>query len=119
MIDVTPLHKFTHLSGKMAMMVVENVFFGGKQKHTDILLPWVTYTHPEVAHVGVYEHESKEPLDTYTASLEHNDRAILESANEGFVRVHCRKGTSEIVGATIVGKSSSRDIVQQKPLTLI
>eukprot|EP00975_Prorocentrum_lima_P004960 1079003-Prorocentrum_lima.AAC.1 len=75
-------------------MVVQNAFFGGKERVSEMVVPWCTYTEPEVAHVGVYAHELEargEECDTYTANFGHLDRAILEGATDGFVRVHCKK----------------------------
>lgn len=104
----TPL-QFTHVSGAMAQIVVENALFGGRNTFNQLLVPWATFTEPEVAHTGLYESDfAKRGLecDTYRANLEHNDRAILESEKEGFVKVHCLKGTDQILGATIVGPTA-------------
>ncbi len=86
----------------MGSMVVDNALFGDQRRVSEMVIPWCTYTEPEVAHVGKYPHELSEGVDTYKASLEHNDRAILEGSDRGFFKVHCRKGTDEIVGATVV-----------------
>ena len=69
-------------------------------------MPWATYTEPEIAHVGLYEREAQErglALDTYTVPFDKVDRAITDGETEGFVKIHTRKGTGEILGATIVG----------------
>ena len=70
-----------------------------------LVVPWCTYTDPEIAHVGLYEQQAKEhghEVTTLTAPLADNDRAILDGEDEGFVRVHLKRGTDRILGATIV-----------------
>lgn len=111
--DVCSAFQFTHVAGTHAQMVVENALMGGEKRASDMVVPWCTFTEPEVAHVGAYERDLAErgvEVDTYTAGLEHNDRAILEGATEGFVRVHCRRGTEEILGATIVAPAAGEMI---------
>ena len=64
---------------------------------------------PEIAHVGMYPSDAKEArveIDTYLQELEHIDRAILEGTDEGFVKIHTKKGTDTIVGATIVAENA-------------
>ena len=103
--DVCTRYQFTHVAGTMAGMVVDNALFRGRHAFSKLVVPWATYTEPEVAHVGLYERDVASQglaCDTYTTALAHNDRAILEGATEGFVKVHCRKGTDEILGATVV-----------------
>mmetsp|Transcript_15656 Transcript_15656/g.20612 ORF Transcript_15656/g.20612 Transcript_15656/m.20612 type:complete len:178 (-) Transcript_15656:131-664(-) len=101
--DVTEMPKFTHMSGTMAGIVVDNALFGESNSWKDIVLPRVTYTEPEVAHVSSLGLQCQdEEIDVYTAKLNHNDRAILDGSNSGFVRIRCRKGTDEILSASIV-----------------
>merc|ERR1711871_155269 len=111
--DVCSKTQFTHVAGTHAQMVVENALFDNKKRVSDLAIPWVTFTEPEVAHVGAYEHELKArgvECDTYTAHFQHNDRAILGGAENGFVRIHCRKCTEEIVGGTIVAPAAGEMI---------
>jgi pyruvate/2-oxoglutarate dehydrogenase complex dihydrolipoamide dehydrogenase (E3) component len=110
--DVCTRYQFTHVAGTMAGMVVDNALFRGRHAFSKLVVPWATYTEPEVAHVGLYERDIASQglaCDTFTTALAHNDRAILEGATEGFVKVHCRKGTDEILGATIVADHASVD----------
>jgi pyruvate/2-oxoglutarate dehydrogenase complex dihydrolipoamide dehydrogenase (E3) component len=68
-------------------------------------MPWCTFTEPEIAHVGLYEKDAKEKrieVETYTYKLNEVDRAILDGEDEGFARVHIKKRTDKILGATIV-----------------
>ncbi len=97
---------FTHAADAMARMCVQNAFFFGRKKLSKLVVPRTTYTDPEVAHVGLTPAEAEEKgidIDTYREELKNVDRAILDSEDEGFAAVHCRKGTGKIVGATIVG----------------
>lgn len=57
--DVAHKFQFTHMSGEMAKMAVENALFDGDWRLADLAVPWCTYTMPEVAHVGMYEHDLK------------------------------------------------------------
>jgi pyruvate/2-oxoglutarate dehydrogenase complex dihydrolipoamide dehydrogenase (E3) component len=103
--DCASVLQFTHVAGTHAQMVVENALFGGDRRISKMVVPWCTFTEPEVAHVGVYAHEHPEgTFDTYTSSLSHNDRAICDGDDGigGFVKVHCVKGTETVVGATVV-----------------
>lgn len=111
--DVCTAFQFTHVAGTMAGVAVQNALFGGAVKFSSLLIPWCTYTEPEIAHVGLYERDFADrgiECDTYTTSLAHNDRAILESSEEGFVKIHCLKGTDEILGATIVSDHAGETI---------
>ena len=80
-------------------------FFRENRRQNTKIVPWCTYTDPEIAHVGLYEQQAKErglPVTTLTAHFADNDRAILDGADEGFVRVHLKQGTDRILGATVV-----------------
>ena len=103
--DVCSPYQFTHAADFMARIVIQNALFMGRKKSTSLVIPWCTYTSPELAHVGLYEHEAKGEnisVDTYIQRFHDVDRAILDGEDEGFVKVHVRKGTDQIVGATIV-----------------
>lgn len=103
--DICSPYQFTHAADFMARIVIQNALFKGRAKASSLIIPWATYTSPEIAHVGLYEKEAKDKgieVDTYTQELSKVDRAILDGETEGFVRVHVRKGTDEIVGATVV-----------------
>ena len=108
--DVCSQYKFTHAADAMAQIVIQNALFPhpfglGYASVNSLIMPWCTFTEPEVAHVGMYEHNAKEKgieVETYTYKLDEVDRAILDGENEGFARVHIEKGTDKILGATIV-----------------
>jgi pyruvate/2-oxoglutarate dehydrogenase complex dihydrolipoamide dehydrogenase (E3) component len=103
--DIASRLQFTHLSDAQARIVLQNSLFFGRGKSSALTLPWCTYTSPEVAHVGLYEKDAKErglEVDTLTVPMEEVDRAILDGAEKGFLRVHLKKGTDKILGATLV-----------------
>ena len=111
--DVCSQHQFTHAADFQARIVIQNALFAvgpfGRKKASDLIIPWATYTSPEIAHVGMYPADAKKSgveIDTYVQSLEHVDRAILEGTDEGFIKIHTHKGTDTIVGATIVAENA-------------
>lgn len=118
--DVCSPYQFTHAADFMARIVIQNALFMGRAKVSSLLIPWATYTLPEIAHVGLYEKEAKEKgieLDTVTQDLKSVDRAILDGETEGFVRVHLRKGTDEILGATVVAAHAG-DLISELTLAM-
>jgi pyruvate/2-oxoglutarate dehydrogenase complex dihydrolipoamide dehydrogenase (E3) component len=111
--DVASPYKFTHLSDAHARMVLRNALFFGRQRVSQLTIPWCTYTDPEIAHVGLYETEAKQrgiEVATYTQELAEVDRAVLDGETEGFVKVHLRRGSDRIVGATIVASHAGEMI---------
>lgn len=111
--DVCSRFQFTHAADAMARIVIQNALFHGRKRVGNLVIPWCTYTSPEVAHVGVSEVEAKAKhleLDTITQPLDGVDRAILDGEAEGFVRVHLRKGTDRILGATVVASHAGEVI---------
>ena len=103
--DICSPYQFTHAADFMARIVIQNALFKGRKKASSLVIPWSTYTSPELAHVGCSAKDAKAAgiaIATYTQPLAKVDRAILDGEDEGFVRIHVRKGTDEIVGATIV-----------------
>jgi len=104
--DICTEYKFTHMSDSMARIVIRNSMFFDTGKFSSLIIPWCTYTQPEVAHVGLYEHDLKEKqikYNTFKRNFQDVDRAILEEETEGFVKIHVKEGTDKIIGATIVG----------------
>jgi len=108
--DICSKYKFTHAADAMAQIVIQNALFphpfGLAYASADsLVMPWCTFTEPEVAHVGMYEADARAKgleVETYTYHLAEVDRAILDGEDEGFARVHIQKGTDKILGATIV-----------------
>ncbi len=108
--DVCFPFQFTHAADAMAQIVIQNALFPhplgfGYATTSSLIIPWATYTEPEIAHLGLYEAEAQSrgiEVDTFTYPLDEVDRAILDGEDRGFARVHVKKGTDKLVGATIV-----------------
>ena len=108
--DICFPFKFTHTADAMAQIVIQNALFphpfGLGMAHTSsLIIPWCTYTEPEIAHVGLYEAEARAKgieVETFTQPLDEVDRAVLDGETDGFARLHVKKGTDTILGATIV-----------------
>ena len=107
--DVIGPFLFTHMADAQARVVVRNIlvpFQFLRQKMDYSVVPWCTYTDPEVAHVGLGEKEAKQKnvdYDLFAVPLEDLDRAVVESEDVGFAKVLTAKGSDKILGATIVG----------------
>jgi dihydrolipoamide dehydrogenase len=111
--DICLNYKFTHTADATARIVIQNALFGGRKKLSSLTIPWCTYTDPEIAHVGMYERDAREKgmeVETYVRPLKDVDRAIADGEEEGFVKVHVRKGTDKILGATIVARHAGEMI---------
>ncbi len=105
--DICLKYKFTHTADATARMVIQNALFLGRKKQSALTVPWCTYTDPEIAHVGMYERDATEngiAVDTFIRPLNDVDRAIADGEEEGFVKIHVKKGTDKILGATIVAR---------------
>ena len=111
--DVCSRFKFTHAADAMARLAIQNALFLGGAKASRLTIPWCTYTDPEIAHVGLSERDAAErgvAIDTFIQELRDVDRAVLDSQTEGFVKVHVRRGTDRIAGATIVSPHAGETI---------
>jgi pyruvate/2-oxoglutarate dehydrogenase complex dihydrolipoamide dehydrogenase (E3) component len=111
--DICSAYKFTHLADAHARILIANALFKGRQKHTALTIPWCTYTDPEIAHVGMYQADAEakgSQVTTLTVALGDLDRAVLDGESEGFARVHLKKGTDKILGATIVARHAGEMI---------
>lgn len=105
--DIASERKFTHLADAQARMVIRNAFFFGRGKASDLVVPWCTYTSPELAHVGLGPEEARAlgyEVDTLTLPFDDVDRARLDGDDEGFLRVHLKKGSDQILGGTLVAE---------------
>lgn len=111
--DITLKHKFTHAADASARIVLQNALFFKSKKLSSVVIPWCTYTDPEIAHVGLYEHEAKEKgiaVETFIREMKNVDRAIAEGEEDGLLKVHLRKGTDQILGATLVARHAGEMI---------
>lgn len=105
--DVCMAWQFTHAADFAARIVLQNALFMGNKKLSDLVMPWCTYTDPEVAHVGLYAHEAQAKgieIDTYQKSFSDVDRAMADGETQGFVKAITAKGSDRILGATIVAR---------------
>ena len=103
--DICFPFKFTHTADFLARIVIQNALFFGRARASALTIPWCTYTSPELAHVGLSEAEAKRTgvaIQTLVQKLEDVDRAILDGESDGFVKIHVKQGTDQILGATIV-----------------
>lgn len=101
--DVCSAFKFTHAADALSRIVIQNALFFGRAKASALVIPWVTYTNPEVAHVGVTASDvgsSNGRLATITVALSEVDRAVVDDDVDGFVEVHHEGG--RLRGCTIV-----------------
>ena len=111
--DICLRHKFTHTADAAARIVIQNALFQGRKRASALTVPWCTYTDPEIAHVGMYERDAASlgiPADTFVRRMNEVDRAIADGEEEGFVKIHVRKGTDTILGATIVARHAGEMI---------
>lgn len=118
--DVCSAHRFTHAADFMARTVIRNALFKGRARASRLLVPWCTYTSPELAHVGLHESEAKEQgieVDCFTQDLSRVDRALLDGEAEGFVKVLVRRGTDKILGATVVAAHAG-DLISELTLAM-
>ena len=111
--DVAGGPRFTHIAAYHAGIVIRNALFGLPANVDYKALPWVTYTDPELAHVGLTEgdaRKSNQPVSILLSSLAGNDRAQAERETEGLAKIVLGK-RGQILGATIVGPRAGELIV--------
>ncbi|MEM7249909.1 MAG: FAD-containing oxidoreductase [Pseudomonadota bacterium] len=104
--DVSSRFQFTHAADFMARIAIRNALFFGRANFSKLLIPWATYTDPEVAHVGLYPRDLEErgiAHTTFQRDFDDVDRSILDGETKGFVKIHVAEGSDKILGATIVG----------------
>ena len=107
--DVCMKWQFTHAADAAARIVIKNTLFSpfgiGKTKLSSLVMPWVTYTEPEIAHVGLSDddaHQAGIEFETINIPMSSVDRAITDGETQGFVKIIHRRGSDKILGATIV-----------------
>jgi dihydrolipoamide dehydrogenase len=115
--DVAGPYQFTHTASHQAWFAAVNALFGGLKKfRADYsVIPWATFTDPEVARVGLNELEARErnvPYEVTVYGIDDLDRAIAEGEAHGMVKVLTVPGKDRILGATIVGEQAAELIVE-------
>jgi pyruvate/2-oxoglutarate dehydrogenase complex dihydrolipoamide dehydrogenase (E3) component/uncharacterized membrane protein YdjX (TVP38/TMEM64 family) len=119
--DICSRYKFTHAADAMARIVIANSLFLARRKVTDLIIPWCTYTDPEIAHVGYYAKDARAAgfdVETITESLDHVDRAVLDGEEEGFARVHYDKKSGRILGGTLVARHAG-EMINELTLAMV
>ena len=120
--DVAGPYQFTHVAAHQAWYAAVNSLFGMfKQFRADYrVIPWATFTDPEVARVGLNETEAKEknvPYELTTYGIDDLDRAIADSSDYGVVKVLTVPGKDKILGVTIVGEHAG-DLIAEYVLAM-
>ena len=111
--DCCLAHKFTHTADASARVAVQNALVFPMKRWSKQIIPWVTYTDPEIAHVGINELEAANrglKVDIYRVALSDVDRAITDGEEEGFLKVLTRRGSDRIVGAMLVASHAGEMI---------
>jgi pyruvate/2-oxoglutarate dehydrogenase complex dihydrolipoamide dehydrogenase (E3) component len=109
--DVCSRFKFTHAADAHARIVIRNALFFGRARASRLVIPWCTYTDPEVAHVGWYAADARRAgrgVETITIPLTDVDRAVVDEERDGFVRVHHERG--RLLGCTVVSSRAGEMI---------
>lgn len=106
--DVTGPYQFTHMASHQAWYAAVNALFGRfwRFRVNYSVVPWVTFTDPEVARVGLSETEAADEgvaFEVTRFELRESDRALADGQETGFVKVLTPRGSDRILGATIVG----------------
>jgi len=103
--DVIGQYQFTHIASYQAGIVIKNALFRLPAKVNYSAVPWVTFTNPELAHVGLHEQIAPKNIRILKADFADNDRAQTENQTSGFIKViTTKKGL--ILGASIVGHNA-------------
>ena len=123
--DICSPYKFTHTADAHARIVIQNALFSlgplGRARASALTIPWCTYTDPEIAHVGLYEQEARErghEVETFQLELGEVDRAILDGDHDGLLKVHVRKGSDTILGATLVARHAG-EMISEVTLAMV
>ena len=104
--DVTGRYQFTHMSEHMAKVAATNAVLKVPMMIDTKHVPWVTYTEPELAHVGATERtlqEMRTSYDVYRFPYTKVDRAVTESETEGLIKIFAKSLTGKILGASVLG----------------
>lgn len=115
--DICMNWKFTHAADAAARIVIKNTLFSPfgltRAKLSSLVMPWVTYTDPEIAHVGMYESEARQQgieVSTIAIPFKDVDRAIADGETNGFIKILHPQGSDKILGATIVARHAGEMI---------
>ncbi|MCL4814408.1 MAG: mercuric reductase [Vicinamibacteraceae bacterium] len=118
--DICTRFRFTHAADAMARLVIQNALFFGRQRVSALVIPWATYTDPEIAHVGMNAARAREAGDrvvTLQVPLDEVDRAVLDGDTGGFARAHVDARSGRLLGATIVSRHAG-DLIGELSLVM-
>jgi len=104
--------QFTHTADATARIVLNNALFMGRQKYSNLIIPWTVYTDPEIAHVGMFPHEAEAAgtaVSTFTIPIQETDRGRTDG-EDGFVKIFVKEGSDKIWGATIIARHAGEMI---------
>lgn len=121
--DVCLDEKFNDTAEASARIAVCNLLGRGRgrERWSELTIPWCTYTDPEIAHVGLYVRQARErniPVKTFTVLMHEVDRAVADSEEAGFVKIHVREGSDRILGATIVARHAG-EMINELTLAIV
>jgi pyruvate/2-oxoglutarate dehydrogenase complex dihydrolipoamide dehydrogenase (E3) component len=118
--DCCMTQRFTHTAAASARVAVRNALHAKRLRFSQLVVPWCTYTDPEIAHVGMQVEEARRagiPIKTFTILMHDVDRAIIDADENGFLKIHIQDGTDRILGATIVA-SRAGDMINEITLAM-
>jgi pyruvate/2-oxoglutarate dehydrogenase complex dihydrolipoamide dehydrogenase (E3) component len=119
--DVCSEHKFTHAAEAAAGIVVRNALFFGRARASALFVPRATYTAPEVAVVGLTEEQARAAgleVDVLRVDLASVDRAVLDGAEQGFLKLPTQRGTDRMLGATLVAGHAG-ELISEVTLAMV
>jgi len=111
--DVCMERKYTHAAMAAGRLATRNALLNHRERLSALTIPWCTYTDPEIAHVGLYVREAitkSVDVRTFTVLMHDVDRAVTDGEDEGFVKIHVKDGTDQILGATVVARHAGEMI---------
>lgn len=111
--DIASRYQFTHAAEALARIALQNALFFGSKRASDLVIPWSTYTDPEIAHAGLTAREAGEraaAVESFTLGLDDNDRAVLDGETIGFARAHVSRKDGRLLGATLVSRHAGESI---------
>ncbi|MCI0353240.1 MAG: mercuric reductase [Acidobacteriales bacterium] len=110
--DISSAYQFTHAAEALARIALQNSLFFGRKRAGGLVIPWTTYTDPEVAHLGLTQKDAQERADveTFMLRLDDNDRAVVDGETAGFARAYVDRKHGRLLGATLVNRHAGESI---------
>ncbi len=108
--DVCLHQKFTNVAQASAKLAVANAFCAGRRRRQHWLIPRCTHCDPQIAHIGMHVRQARQrkiAVHSFTIMMQDVDCAIIDGKDVGFVKIHVRAGSDEILGATVVATQAS------------